>query len=224
MSWREAVRPFNEGAERYDEWYANNPAFAIELAALRASFMKLPEPRLEIGVGPGRFALALQVEFGLDPAIAPLRLAARRNIMAINGLGEQLPVRSRAIGTVYLLFTLCFLPDPGKVLRECSRILLPGGRLIIGLIPAGSSWGKRVSDRGRKNDPYYRHARVRTVGDTVRLLADNGFCVLESWSTLFQAPARELQPEEPVPGVAEDAGFCVLITGIKGAAPCGLST
>jgi SAM-dependent methyltransferase len=220
MNWREAIRPFNEKAAQYDEWYENNPAFAIELSALQASSMELLRPRLEIGVGPGRFARALRVEFGLDPALSPLRIASRRNIMTMNGLGEQLPVRSRSIGTVYLLFTLCFLPDPGLVLQECSRILLPNGRLVLGLIPAGSSWGKRVVDQARQHDSCYRHAHVRTVNETVQLLAGKGFFVLESWSTLFQPPNGKLIHEDPIPGVREDAGFCVLITANKGEEPC----
>lgn len=224
MNWREIIRPFNEGAAQYDEWYENNPAFAIELSALRASSMELPRPRLEIGVGPGRFARALQVEFGLDPALSPLRFASRRRIMTMNGLGEQLPIRSRSMGTVYLLFTLCFLPDPHLVLQECSRVLLPEGRLVIGMIPAGSPWGRRVAERGRQSDSSYRHARMRTIDETVHLLAGSGFSVLESRSTLFQPPNRELIHEEPVPGAREDAGFCVLIIGKKGADPCGPPT
>jgi ubiquinone/menaquinone biosynthesis C-methylase UbiE len=220
MNWREIIRPFNEGAAQYDEWYENNPAFAIELSALQASSMDLPRPRLEIGVGPGRFARALQVELGIDPALAPLRFASRRNIMTMNGLGEHLPIRSRSMGTIYLLFTVCFLPEPDLVLQECSRVLLPEGRLVIGMIPAGSPWGKRVAERGRQNDSSYRYAHVRTIDETARLLVDSGFSVLESWSTLFQPPNGELIPEEPVPGAREDAGFCVLISGKKGAEPC----
>lgn len=213
MNWREVIRPFNEGAARYDEWYENNPAFAIELAALRAINQDLPVPRLEIGVGTGRFAQALQIGFGLDPAISPLRTASRRNIMTINGIGEHLPLRSQAIGTVYLLFTLCFLPEPAPVLQECARVLRPGGRLVVGLIPALSPWGRRVAEQKGRNGSWYRHARVRTIAETVRLLTACGFAVLASRSTLFQVPNRELTFEEPMAGMAEEAGFCVLVAG-----------
>jgi len=213
MNWREVIRPFNEGAARYDEWYENNPAFAIELAALRAINQDLPGPRLEIGVGTGRFAQALQIGFGLDPAISPLRTASRRNIMTINGIGEHLPLRSQAIGTVYLLFTLCFLPEPAPVLQECARVLRPGGRLVVGLIPALSPWGRRVAEQAGRSGSWYRHAQVRTIAESVRLLTAGGFAVLASRSTLFQVPDRRLTFEEPVAGMAEEAGFCVLVAG-----------
>ncbi|HHO48532.1 MAG TPA: class I SAM-dependent methyltransferase [Desulfobacteraceae bacterium] len=213
MNERETLRSFDERAEQYDAWYDNNPAFAVELAALRASTMVLPRPRLEIGVGSGRFARALQVEFGLDGAFSPLLIAARRRIMSVNGMASHLPFRSQAIGTIYLLFTLCFLAEPGLVLGECSRILLPAGRLLIGMIPAGSAWGKRAAERAREKDSFYRHAHIRSIDETVRLLEANGFAVRESWSTLLQPPGRDIVPEEPIRGALEDAGFCVLISG-----------
>ena len=222
--WREAIEPFNEGAAEYDEWYENNPAFAIELAALRAITGDMPRPRLEIGVGTGRFAQELQIGFGLDPAVAPLGIASRRNIMTINGQGEHLPLRTRVIGSVYLIFTLCFLPEPSPVLRECARVLRPGGRLIVGVVPALSPWGRRIAERAGRSDSWYRHARVRTIAETVRLLAAGGFAVLASRSTLFQTPDRRLDFEEPVAGSSEEAGFCVLVTCGKGDAACSHPT
>lgn len=217
MTWREAARPFNERTAEYDSWFADNPVFAIELAALRALGEKLPRPRLEIGVGPGRFAQALGIEFGIDPAFSPLQLASRRGIMGVSGTGENLPVRGASIGTVYLLFTLCFLPDPVAVFGECVRVLRPDGRMIIGLIPSGSAWGKRLSERGKSGDPFYRHARFRTIAETKQLLASHGFRLAEAWSTLRQPPGRQLQFEPPKTGAEESAGFCVLMAMQQGA-------
>lgn len=210
MTWRKAVRPFNERAAEYDNWFADNPLFVIELAALQALGEKLPRPRLEIGVGPGRFARALGIEYGIDPAISALQLASRRGIMGISGTGENLPIRQASIGTVYLLFTLCFLPDPLAVLGECARVLRPGGRIIIGLIPCGSAWGKRLRERGKNGDPFYRHARFRTIAETKQMLAVRGFLMEDAWSTLRQPPGRQPQFEPPQPGAEESAGFCVL--------------
>lgn len=217
MTRREVMQPFDERATEYDSWFEDNPVFAIELAALQALGEKLPRPRLEIGVGPGRFAQALGIEYGIDPAISPLQLASRRGIMTIKGTGEHLPVRSAAIGTVYLLFTLCFLADPSAVLGECARILRPGGRIIIGLIPGGSAWGKRLSERGKTGDSFYRHARFRTIAETKQMLASHGFQVEEAWSTLRQPLGRQLQFESPNAGAEESAGFCVLLAGQQGA-------
>ena len=108
MSLPEAARPFNENALEYDSWYDTSPLFDIELEAIRASKIRFMKPGLEVGAGTGRFSHALNVEFGLDPALSPLQLARHRSIIPINGIGDRLPVRTQSIGTVYLFFTLCF--------------------------------------------------------------------------------------------------------------------
>ena len=216
MSWKSASQPFDERAEEYDGWYENSRLFGIELTALQAIGDTLPRPMLEIGVGPGRFAQALGVDFGLDPAISPLHLASRRSIIGVNGVGEHLPFCTGSMGTVFLLFTVCFLPDPEAVFRECARVTRSDGRLVIGLIPALSSWGKTLTEKGKNNHPFYRHARMRTLAEVVEDLGKNGFTVQESWSTLLQKPDDQLQPEQPTEGMNENAGFCVLVTSKEG--------
>jgi len=216
MTPPEAARPFNDNASEYDRWYDTSPLFRIELEAVRALAVRAIKPALEVGVGPGRFARALDIAFGLDPALSPLQLAGQRGIIPINGIAEQLPVRSRSIGTVYLLFTLCFLVDPAAALREFHRVLKPGGLLVTGFIPAQSSWGIHLRKKGRENHPYYRFAFFRTVAETTSLLSGQGFELLEAWSTLFQHPGQRLEHEHPKPGAHEDGGFCVLLTRKKG--------
>lgn len=211
MTWLAVAQPFNERAAEYDRWFEEGPLFAIELAALRAFRAEVPRPRLEIGVGPGRFAQELKIDFGIDPAEAPLHLASGRGIMAVRGIGEQLPVRLASLGAVYLLFTFCFLTDPSAVLAECARILRPGGWMLVGIIPGGSAWGKRLRERGRSGDPFYRHARFRTIAETQQMLEFHHFQVEEAWSTLRQPPSGQLRFEPPEEGADENAGFCVLM-------------
>lgn len=218
LNWKDSAGSFDALAGEYDSWFDNNPLFDIELAALLAVKEKLAHPFLEIGVGPGRFAEALKIDYGIDPAISPLQLATSRSILAVKAIGEQLPVRSESMGTVFILFTLCFLADPVLMMRECSRILKPGGRLIIGLIPRLSKWGKLLTRKKKENNPFYRHARLRTIAETVDMLAVNGFSVIESWSTLFQPPDNSLAAESPRRGLDEQAGFCVLVMNKKEAA------
>lgn len=217
MPLPEAARPFAERAAEYDAWFDTAPVlFDIELAALRATQIPLPTPFVEIGVGPGRFGKALGIAFGLDPAITPLHMARQRSIIPINGIGEQLPIRNASAGTVFMLFTLCFLAEPAAAAREMHRILKPGGYGVVGFIPAGSAWGKRLAGKGESGHPYYRHARFRSVREIKTLFTDAGFSIREAWSTLFQTPTEELIPERPRPGLSEEAGFCVLITNNRG--------
>ena len=74
-SWRQAAGVFDERAAEYDAWFENSLLFAIERAALQELATPLLDPKLEVGVGPGRFAEALGVEFGVDSALGPLAFA-----------------------------------------------------------------------------------------------------------------------------------------------------
>ncbi|MEW6594340.1 MAG: class I SAM-dependent methyltransferase [Thermodesulfobacteriota bacterium] len=209
--WRQRAAVFDERAAEYDQWFEESRLFAIERGALLDLTTPLMPPGLEIGVGPGRFAAALGTRFGLDPAWAPLTLARSRGILVGQGVGEHLPCRSGAFGTVHLLFTLCFVAAPAAVLAECFRVLGPGGHLVLGLVPAGSPWGKALAAKKAADHPFYRHARFYEAIEAERLLAAAGFALVERRSTLLQSPGDDLRPEPSREGALEGAGFVVLV-------------
>jgi len=208
--WRQNSLVFEERADEYDSWFENSLLFDIELAALQQVIAAKPRPRVEIGVGPGRFAERLGMDIGIDPAPAALRLAAKRGITPMAGIGEEIPLADGMAGTVFLLFTLCFLASPKTVFTECHRILQPNGQIVVGFIPARSAWGKMVARKKAARHPYYQRALCRTVAETVHLLKQTGFTILEGCSTLYQQPDAISQFEEPRSGTDENAGFCVL--------------
>jgi ubiquinone/menaquinone biosynthesis C-methylase UbiE len=210
--WQKTARVYQERADEYDSWYDNSPLFATELAALQqVAPQLLPEPKIEIGAGPGRFAEQLGIRIGIDPAPAALQHGLQRGITGMAGIGEQLPIRSQSVGTIFLLFTLCFLEDPDQVLRECRRVLMQNGCVVIGMVPAHSPWGRQLEEKKQQGNPYYRYARFQTIASTRALLAAAGFSLLDSYSTLLQPPGGTISLEAPQPGINEQAGFCVLL-------------
>ena len=65
---------FDSHASEYDAWYdtdAGKTIFAMEVDCLKPLLYSYPRPYLEIGVGSGRFARALGIEYGVEPAPAP---------------------------------------------------------------------------------------------------------------------------------------------------------
>jgi hypothetical protein len=83
--------PFAVLAERYDAWFegAGKLVFPIEVAALEEAARRFPRPWLEVGVGSGRFAKALGIDLGIDPARRLLALAQGRGVNAIYGRGRR---------------------------------------------------------------------------------------------------------------------------------------
>lgn len=214
-NWRQAAHIFQERADEYDSWYEGSLLFETELAALRRIASPLPEPRLEIGAGPGRFAEQLGVTVGIDPAPAALHRGRKRGIIGIGAIGEQLPFKLETAGTIFLLFTLCFLSDPKQVLAECWRVLKSDGRLVIGQVPAYSHLGQQLEEKKKKGNPYYKHARFYTIEDTLKMLKQTGFSLLESHSTLMEPPGSTERLEVAQQGINEQGGFCVLVAGKK---------
>ncbi len=208
-----AAQAFEDLAERFDAWYgtaAGRVLFDLELAALRPLLAGTARPRLEVGVGSGRFAAALGIEVGLDPAEAPLRLAKARGVRVVRGAGEQLPFRHNTFGAVVLVVTLCFAGDPAGLLAEAGRVLGPGGRLVVGLVPLDSAWGRSYEEKGRAGHPFYRHARFQTVAGHRRMLTTAGLRLVEARSTLFQTPGDEPVAEPVLAGAVAGAGFVAL--------------
>jgi len=111
------------------------------LAAWRAAELKslrqctFAPPVLEIGCGNGRFASLLlpQVEWGIDLNPREIaRCAGRhglyRNLSAMDA--RKLDFADGAFATIFANCVLEHIQDLAQVLRECRRVLRPGGVLI----------------------------------------------------------------------------------------------
>ena len=208
-----AAQAFDDLAGRYDAWYDTAPGqvlFDLELGAIRPLLAGTAGPRLEVGVGSGRFAAALGIEVGLDPAEAPLRLAKARGMRVLRGVGSELPFADDTFGAVAVIVTLCFVEDPAGVLAEVGRVLRPDGRLVVGLVPLDSAWGRSYEEKGRAGHLFYSHARFETLAEHRLMLDVGGFRLVEARSTLFQAPSDEPVAEPVRSDVVGGAGFVAL--------------
>ncbi len=92
---------------------------------------------------------------GMDPSAKGrdyAQVAARgqgRSADIRDGVGEAIPFGDNSFDSVVCTFTLCSVDDPAQVLRELSRVLKPGGRLLYaehGRAPdaAVAMWQERI--------------------------------------------------------------------------------
>jgi len=212
-SARPGIAVFNRHVSRYDAWFETDRGralFASEVRCLHRLSSHLPRPWLEVGVGTGRFAEALGVDGGVDPAMRVVRLAARRGVKAVAALGEALPFPDHAFGTVFVIVTICFADDPEGLLREARRVT-SGGGVVLGIVPAESPWGGFYAAKGRRGHPFYSQARFFSLEGLDGLARRAGLRFEGATSTLLQEPGRQrFRVEDPRDGVVPRAGFVAL--------------
>jgi len=206
--------PFNSRAADYDRWFDEKDGkiiFATEVTAFQEVLPLLPKPWLEIGVGSGRFAEALRISTGLDPAEKLLEMARGRGIMTLQGKVADRILPSESFGTVFLIMTLCFMDNPVIALQEIHHTLKPHGRLALGVVPAESAWGIAHLQKKQAAHPFYEHANFYTYQELKSLLKDTGFAMSITISTLFQQPGHLTGIETPLTDFHRDAGFLVIV-------------
>ncbi len=205
--------PFDDLASAYDAWFEEEGRliFDIEVQAFQEVLPSLPKPWLEIGVGSGRFAQALGIETGIDPSVKLLKMARRRGITTFLGKGEQTSFDKKSYGTIFLIFTVCFLDDTLAVLKEAHRILEPDGKIVFGLVLKESPWGRFYEQKKRKGHRFYKYAYFHRYDDFTKLLEQADFTIERVISTLFQKPGKVEHVESPRNGYNPDAGFTILV-------------
>nr|MBC8477769.1 class I SAM-dependent methyltransferase [Dehalococcoidia bacterium] len=170
---------FDSHASKYDAWYDTDMGksiFAIEADCLKPLLLqRFGRPYLEIGVGSGRFAEALGIEYGIDPAPAMIQIAKARGVKVIEGTGEELPFPDNMFGGLLMAFTLCFLDNPQKALQEAWRVLKPEGGLVLGIIPRDSPWGEFYTSKAKEGHSIYSEARFFSKVEMDDLLQQSGF-------------------------------------------------
>ncbi len=206
----DVAEAFSLYAEDYDRWFDDPKGrllFEFEVKAIRLLMKDLVPPFLEIGVGSGRFASALGIRYGVEPAEALLKMAVKKGIKVERAVGEKLPFPNGIFGGVFILFTICFVKEPRKVIAEANRVLKKGGGLILGIINRESVWGKFYQTKKAEGHPVYKHARFHSSKEVKALIKEVGLKVEAFSSTLCQPPS-DMPHEEAVHDLLiEDAGF-----------------
>jgi SAM-dependent methyltransferase len=205
------VTVFEQHAQNYDEWFDEHESvYQAEIAALR-EFIPVTGMGIEVGVGTGRFAVPLGVEFGLDPSRTMLQVARRRGLRVCQAVGGQMPFHDRQFDLVLLVTVICFVDDVPMLLQELHRVLKREGRLIIGFINRNSELG-RMYERRKEASMFYRDARFYSVAEVGDWVKEAGFGSLRFCETLFGGPteftARGLEVREGY----SDGAFVVLCT------------
>ena len=207
------TEPFERHPQEYDEWFDKHPfVFQSEVEALRE---KLPEGDLhgiEIGLGTGRFAVALGLKEGVEPVFSMRRIAHRRGIETMDAVAEKLPYKDLHFDFVVMASSVSYFYNMHVAFREASRVVKHGGCIIIGFIEKESIIGKYYEDRRQTND-FYKEATFYSIPKIIAELKNVGFIHLEFSQTLFHNINDITEFEPAKPGYGD--GSYVVIKAIK---------
>jgi SAM-dependent methyltransferase len=185
---------FEEAAPEYDAWFEEHRAvYESEIKALKR-FRPGAGAGLEIGVGSGWFAAPLGIALGLEPAAAMAALARRRGIRVVRGVAQALPFRAETFDLVLMVTVLCFLGEPIRALEEATRVLKPGGQLLIGMIDQASPLG-RSYEAHKEESKFYRQARFYPASRVLGWLKDLAYEPVKTCQTIFSDLRRITSPE-----------------------------
>lgn len=108
-------------------------------------------PVLDVGAGDSPWVGELQAQrllaVGLDPqyTLRPPHQSVPGPRCGVAGLAEALPFKDAVFGTVFLGHVLQHVTDPVAALRECLRVSLPAGRVVVHPVWARESQLQRAA-------------------------------------------------------------------------------
>jgi len=202
------VEPFNNYTMEYDSWFERHHIiYQSELLAVK-KVIPIAGKGIEIGIGSGRFALPLGINFGIEPSQKMSHFAAKRKLSVIKGIGEAIPVADETFDFVLLVTTICFLDNVEKTLKEINRILRRDGCIVIGFVDKESKIGKKYQ-KNKDSNIFYREAIFYSTHDVLVHLKKTGFSQFAFYQTLFNR-LEDINQIEPIKSGYGDGSFVVV--------------
>ncbi|WP_422923778.1 class I SAM-dependent methyltransferase [Singulisphaera sp. PoT] len=158
----EAAREFAVWSKSYDrsilQWLLFTPSHEALIARLRDRFGDRPWSLLDVGCGTGVFAARVRDAFplakvwGVDLVAAMIQAGRLRPqpggqpFAAVQGDSERLPFAAGSFDMVTCSNSFHHYPHQDRAVAEMSRVLKPGGRLMLLDGHRDGYWGRFIYD------------------------------------------------------------------------------
>jgi len=200
----------------YETWRASPLGSITERVEMRLA-LEMAGPLagkrvLDVGTGDGTYAIEAASRgatvVALDSSQAMLAAAqvrAKKRGVCLElraGMVEDLPFKTASFDVIIAVTVLCFVRDVESAFDELSRVLVPGGRLVIGELGRWSVWAakRRIQSFGRQT--LWSTAHFWTAGELRRRLIAAGLQVEAVHGAVYFPPvasvARVMAPLETV--------------------------
>jgi 2-polyprenyl-3-methyl-5-hydroxy-6-metoxy-1,4-benzoquinol methylase len=149
---------------------------------------------LDVGCGSGEWLLFMRrlgwdVE-GIDFDERAVNAAAQNGLKVRCGALEKGGFPAESFDAVVLNHVIEHVPDPLATLKECSRVLRPGGKVVL-FTPNSSSLGHMVFKEEWRGLEPPRHLHVFSMQSISRILKQTGFRTVSVRPQLARSIIRE---------------------------------
>ncbi len=130
-------------------------------------------PILEIGCSIGHFMqFGSERKIGIDLDLAALSIARREGFSVLQSdVQRALPFRDNTFASIDCQHVIEHVQDPLALMKECRRVLRPGGKLVV-VTP-------NIARIGFKFFVDYTHRRPFTRESLINIAVDSGFEPIE---------------------------------------------
>ncbi len=183
---------FDNLVSDYEEWFEKHPEiYKQELKTIKAL---LPNGNgMEVGVGTGRFAKPLNINFGIEPSKAMAEVAKKRGIEVIEMSAEEMDFKEE-FDFILMVTTICFVNDPLKTIQNCYKALKKDGYLLVAFVDLNSPLGK-IYEKNKEKSKFYKYAKFFTKDDIINLMKKAGFKEFECVENLYGDSLNNLKFE-----------------------------
>lgn len=188
--------------ETYERWRRTTLGAVTQTRELEVVFDLAGPLRnqrlLDVGCGDGIYLVEAArcgaVASGVDISEAMLIVARKRaadaGVTVDLGFGDvqALPFDDDSFDILFAINVLCFVPDPQKAVAEISRVLAPGGRLVIGELSRWNTWAAWRRFRGWLGSTTWRHANFYSARQLTNLLLGAGLQPEQTRGAVYYPP------------------------------------
>jgi ubiquinone biosynthesis O-methyltransferase len=157
---------------------------------------------LDVGCGDGAYSIEAAkrgaVVTGIDTSVEMLAAARRRaeeagvRIAFVEGDARKVPFADGSFDIVLAVTVLCFVRDADLAVREMTRVLVPGGHLVLADLGKRSLWAAERRVRSWFGSTSWRAAHFRTARELHRLIERAGLSVERTRGSIYYPPLGTL--------------------------------
>ena len=183
MIKRRKLSVFDLYYEDYEKWFERYPEIYEEEIKTVKSLLPPFKKAMEVGIGTGRFALPLGIDYGIEVSEKMAEIARSKGLRVDIKSAEEMDFEEE-FDLILMVTTICFVKDSFKTIKNCYKALKKGGSLLVAFVDLNSPLGKTY-EKNKHKSKFYAPATFFSKDDIINLMKKVGFRGFECKENLY---------------------------------------